>query len=82
MAGDTTGTINYQQYCSFRLPCGVCTRTNSMCPLCGGVISPTWGPNIVYTGGGTSITSGDYSSGVTAAKVDWEALKANGKTNS
>ena len=24
---------NYGQYCFNRLPCGICTRTNQMCPL-------------------------------------------------
>ena len=24
---------NYYENCAFRLPCGVCTRTNSMCPI-------------------------------------------------
>jgi len=21
------------EYCTYRLPCGICTRTNAMCPL-------------------------------------------------
>ena len=25
----------YHQYCWYRLPCGVCTRTNSLCIYCG-----------------------------------------------
>ena len=37
MAANTTSTTTtgygYQQYCYNRLPCGICTRTNSMCPL-------------------------------------------------
>lgn len=33
---DTTGTVNYNyNYCFHRLPCGVCTRTNSICPMNG-----------------------------------------------
>ena len=27
--------INYVQTCGFCLPCGVCTRTNSICPIQG-----------------------------------------------
>lgn len=33
---------NYSQYCAFRLPCGICTRTNSYCPLPSGTIAVTW----------------------------------------
>ena len=33
MTTTTTSYENYQQYCMYRLPCGICTRTNSMCPL-------------------------------------------------
>ena len=31
----TTGTVTNEQImnqCGFRLPCGICTRTNSLCP--------------------------------------------------
>ena len=35
-------TINYTNYCSYRLPCGICQRTNSICPLSGGTCTPTW----------------------------------------
>ena len=34
---------NYTNYCSYRLPCGICQRTNSICPLSGnGTWTPTW----------------------------------------
>lgn len=33
--------IDYSQYCAYRLPCGVCTRTNSYCPLFSGTIDVT-----------------------------------------
>lgn len=33
---------NYTNYCSYRLPCGICQRTNSICPLSGGICTPTW----------------------------------------
>lgn len=36
------------QYCQYRLPCGICTRTNSMCPL----ITNT--PTITLTANGPS----------------------------
>ena len=32
---------NYTNYCSYRLPCGICQRTNSICPLNGGIYA-TW----------------------------------------
>ena len=32
---------NYTNYCSYRLPCGICQRTNSICPLSGGIYT-TW----------------------------------------
>lgn len=39
---------NYNQYCFNRLPCGVCTRTNQMCPFAGNSnnteITPTCDP--------------------------------------
>ena len=33
---------NYTNYCSYRLPCGICQRTNSICPLSDGTWTPTW----------------------------------------
>ena len=39
----TTGIADYTNYCWLRLPCGICERTNSMCPLVGNArIEPTW----------------------------------------
>lgn len=35
-------TNNYSQYCAYRLPCGICTRTNTYCPLFSGTIDVTW----------------------------------------
>lgn len=29
-------TVNPGQYCWERLPCGICIRTNQMCPIAGG----------------------------------------------
>lgn len=37
-----TGINNYTNYCFYRLPCGICQRTNSMCPLGSGTWTPTW----------------------------------------
>ena len=42
---------NYTNYCSYRLPCGVCQRTNSICPLSGGTSALTWTPKITCTTG-------------------------------
>lgn len=33
--------VYYSQYCAYRLPCGICTRTNSYCPLSNGM-EVTW----------------------------------------
>ena len=33
---------DYSQYCVYRMPCGICRFTNSMCPLKGGNIEITW----------------------------------------
>lgn len=32
----------FYQDCPHRLPCGICTKTNSMCPLNPGITKPTW----------------------------------------
>lgn len=45
-----TATIDYSQYCAYRLPCGICTRTNAPCPLNYGHIEITW------ASAGTSVT--------------------------
>ena len=34
--------FNYSQYCAYRLPCGICIRTNTYCPLFSGTIDVTW----------------------------------------
>ena len=42
---NATGATTYSAfYCVNRLPCGVCTRTMSICPLDGNAITvtPTW----------------------------------------
>ena len=41
MTTTTTTYENYQQYCMYRLPCGICTRTNSMCSL-QNAVQVTW----------------------------------------
>lgn len=41
---------DYGQYCAFRLPCGICTKTNQYCPVHIGRIEVTW------TSAGTSIS--------------------------
>ena len=43
--GTATGikTLSYNEWGSWRLPCGICQRTNSICPMSGGWnINPTW----------------------------------------
>ena len=74
---NTTGWHN-GNYCMYRLPCGVCTRTNSVCPL-NGYQGPIWklpditcGPNApearLYSEGATG-------SGSTMGKVEaWNGI--------
>jgi len=54
----TSAEPNYYEYCWYRLPCGICTRTNSMCPLGKGEI--TWDYNKVTCGSGVSSVSSDW----------------------
>ena len=42
--------INYSQYCAYRLPCGICTRTNSYCPIFNGTVGITWTTESTSTG--------------------------------
>ena len=62
----TATSYTYSQYCSFRLPCGICTRTNTTCPIAIPTTpySPWWGiyPPTITTQTGTSATinSKDY----------------------
>ena len=35
-ATDSGDVANYSKFCWHRLPCGICTKTNSMCPLFNG----------------------------------------------
>lgn len=62
--------INYSSYCVYRLPCGICTRTNSICPLSGSTITPPWQyPNIVYTNGTGTIPANYIFKGETTAQA-------------
>lgn len=47
----TNAEPNYHEYCWYRLPCGICTRTNEFCPLSGNSkVTPSWlSGTIVYT---------------------------------
>lgn len=45
-----TTTDSYSNYCSYRLPCGVCVRTNSMCPR-------WYSHSITWTSNNPSITN-------------------------
>lgn len=47
---------DYSQYCAYRLPCGICTRTNAQCPLNYGRIEITCrndGTNFTVNSNGT-----------------------------
>lgn len=62
---DTTGLINYNNnYCFNRLPCGICTRTNSFCPLGGQYnVTPTWGSTITTGTGNGPINAENITTG-------------------
>lgn len=60
----TVTNDSYRYYCAYRLPCGICTRTNSHCPLTHTLPDITWStPTITCTstgsGGYDSVTIGD-----------------------
>lgn len=38
----TNAEPNYYEYCWYRLPCGICTRTNEFCPFSGNSIHVDW----------------------------------------
>ena len=72
-----TEMVDYTQYCLYRLPCGICTRTNQTCPLnCGG-----YQPLVTWTS--TSATSykcaGDIETTYTVDKKDIEAIERMAK---
>ena len=75
--GSTLGSIgdipNYSQYCFYRLPCGICTRTNEFCPLnCNGkgTAMPSWFPGtVVYTTGSGTIPADQIAKGETTAHL-------------
>ena len=52
-------TTNYDQFCFYRLPCGICTRTNAYCPLAGNtIVTPTWDYHLTCQQSGTSVNGG------------------------
>lgn len=63
--------INYSQCCFYRLPCGICTRTNSFCPLGGNsTVTPSWQPGtIVYTNGTGTVPADYIFKGETTAQM-------------
>ena len=58
--GDIPGTIGIGTYdyqsCPWRLPCGICQRSNSICPMQANRFEPMWSLN-----GGLSIKGVDCS---------------------
>jgi len=66
----TANDLNYGSYCFYRLPCGVCTRTNSICPLSCNTITPSWQfPNVVYTDGTGTVPANYIVKGETTAHM-------------
>jgi len=65
-------TENYSVYCSFRLPCGVCTRTNSFCPLSSGFPIGAEPPMIsVYAAPARYPYNFSYNGGTTASSKEY-----------
>lgn len=48
--------FNYSQYCAYRLPCGICTRTNMQCPLPCGTVEVTWKTDVTTMVGNPTTT--------------------------
>ena len=69
----TSAEPNYYEYCWYRLPCGICTRTNSMCPLGKGEV--TWEYNKITCDSNSGI-SGVASSKSTKSGDWWVSLDA------
>lgn len=59
---NTTGTIGTYDYqsCPWRLPCGICQRSNSICPMQTNRYEPMWSLD-----GGLSIKGVDCSGAIT-----------------
>lgn len=38
----TLANANYWQFCSYRLPCGICSRTMTICPFNNDGTKVTW----------------------------------------
>ena len=47
--------INYSKCCVYRLPCGICTRTNSYCPISNGTVDVTWASESTITSTGITL---------------------------
>ena len=54
---------NYGEYCFNRLPCGICTRTNQMCPL---VSKPQPSSPFIYCNG---LSTNDTTSNVGVGEI-------------
>lgn len=63
-SNETFNFNNYGQYCFNRLPCGVCTRTNQMCPFSG---NSNTDPQVWYNMC-TTDSSRNYSNVIATAK--------------
>ena len=67
----STSTTTYGNYCWYRLPCGICTRTNSTCPLAGNNPMPyPYYPIITYTNGDSTITTSTMTVGSTKGVIN------------
>ena len=53
------GTGGFGQYCFNRLPCGICTRTNMMCPIAGNTYPYPEVP-IITCSNGTKVIENPY----------------------
>lgn len=70
--------INYSQYCAYRLPCGICSRTNSYCPLFSGKIDVTWATeNTSVTTNSVATTKDDRKAIDEEIERAWEYAKTD-----
>lgn len=61
---NTVNNQTYAAYCSFRLPCGICTRTNMHCPIATGntISSPYTYEQTCIINSGTTNSGGKITS--------------------
>ena len=65
----TNAEPNYSQSCWYRLPCGICTRTNQVCPVVG-MVHVDFNEITCQTEDGSNNASTGFSSKFTYKETD------------